>query len=250
MNKFVEIGAVKQVRTAIDRARYLSFPICVTSAPGMGKTTTLLHECKNNNHVYVEASQAMNSVQGLYKGVLEAFGCSSEKSYIYELKTILKHRVKPGYGETPKLLIVDEFQTLSLTLQRELLSLHENLGFPLLLSGNPERLARTKADKNSYEQIRSRIGPIVEIYPPSKEDCERLGIAYKVEGIDAYKALTAFGCVRSVRDICRLLQQSRIFNDGGSIQLRHLEMAGRSLYGSKFRLGDRRSTAIKKGKLA
>ncbi len=231
MISYVEIGATKQVRTAIDRALCLSFPVCVTSAPGMGKSAALKYECEKHDYRYVEINQTVNSASNLYRTLFEAYsGYLCEQQYLYQIRRALRQAVAPNWSKTrPRLLVVDEFQTLSVTLQRELLSIQEGFNIPLILSGNPERLARTKADKMAYEQIRSRVGPVIEIYPPAKEDCERLGAAYKVEGMDAYRDLVTFGSGKTVREICRLLDEAIRLRDGNSVQLRHLEMAARSL---------------------
>ena len=236
MSVYVEIGATKQIKTALEYAAALDFPMCITSKPGMGKSTTLRNECEKHGFAYVEADQTMNRIQGFYKGILAAYDRYTEKSQATELNTILKAVIenKRHWDRNP-LLVVDEFQTLSVTLQRQLLYIQETNKLPMLLSGNPERIASTKQDQHALEQVRSRIGCPIEIFPPTEKDCEAIGIAYKLEGIETYNALKTFGAGKSVREICRLLKQARALHPEGTLQLRHLELAARLVYGTNFK---------------
>ncbi|MFB2553223.1 hypothetical protein [Ensifer soli] len=119
---------------------------------------------------------------------------------------------------------MDEAQTLEATALRELLNIQETCEFALIISGNGERIAKTKFDKGAWEQIDTRVGMDITLPGLNREDCQMIGATYGVEGMDAYNTISNFGTRTSVRLLARLLDNARSLTaKGGAIRLKHIE---------------------------
>lgn len=214
------------------RVCLLDWPVLVSSEPGMGKTAAFKHLCAESNYAYFEANQHCNSYIGLFKSVLRAYGLYLCSHYKYELGRQCRRDIIEWGEERPKLLVVDEYQTFSPTVLRELLSIQEATNLPLVLSGNNQRLASTKKDRVAAAQIYNRLGCVIRVPAPSADDCQSVGVEYNVEGKDAYAALIHYGARTSLRDLFRLLDHAKASRScGGSVRKEHLELAVMLLHG-------------------
>lgn len=132
-----------------------------------------------------------------------------------------------SWSSAPRLLVVDEVQTLEAPAFRELLRVQEKCEMGLLVAGNAERLAGTrKNDAATWEQVESRILAARYLPGPSKADCESIGSAHNVEGSDAYDLLVRFGMSTNFRALTQLLDfAARLTAGNVGIRRVHLENA-------------------------
>lgn len=233
--RFVHTTASRQIKDAIAAAIDLGYPTLITGEPGTGKTTALLYHTAQFTGVYCQVGYASRTVKGMYQMLLDAHGIAVDRAFLKELSELVYWQLKPAFeAERGRLLIVDEVQTLDLSALRELLNIQETCRIPLVLSGNIERLARTKSHDSALEQINSRIGMRVRLGKPFPEDCRDLAIEFNVEGKDAYAAVEAYGARTSIRDLVKLLEVAeRITGGVGSIKLGTLEHALLTLNGDQ-----------------
>ena len=240
---FVEITAVRIIRTAIDRAMAWQYPSRVISRPGMGKTTALRHFERELGAVYCMVKAQHKDTGGMYLLLLEAYGlyrqgktARDDANQVYRELTRSEF-VGEGWQvvQHKRPLLVDEYQTLEATALRELLNIVEECRIPLVLCGNGERLAKErKADRAALEQVWNRVRPTYRIDVPDADDCRAIAIEFNVEFDHAtYAALAAYGDSTSVRDLACLLGEARAVADVGVITLHHIETAVLTIYGTR-----------------
>ncbi len=224
---FAEIGSVRRIREGISYARTFGWPTRIVSKAGYGKTTALFYLAQELGGTYCQAGYAHKTVPDMYRMLLAALGMRSSKSYTRDLfdELIWQLRRSYSYEEKPReLIIVDEAQTLEATAQRELLNIQETCDLALVISGNGERIAGTRIDRAAWEQIDSRIGMNISLPGLTRDDCQLIGNAYGVEGMDAYEAIANFGTQTTVRILGQLLDNAkRLTRTGGAIQLQHIQ---------------------------
>lgn len=228
---YVEISSVKRIREGISYALTFGEPVRITSQAGYGKTTALYYLSEELKGGYCQIGQAHKTTADMYRALLSACEIYHDANYTRDLFSVLirnlqrraEHR---DWDEKSRyLLIVDEIQTLEATALRELLNIQETCNIALVMSGNGERIARTKIDQAAWKQIDSRIGMEINLPNLSAQDCELLGAAYGVEGMDAYEAICNFGTQTTARMLGRLLENAKRLTAGtGAIRLRHIEI--------------------------
>lgn len=227
---FAEIGSVRRIREGISYAMTFGWPTRIVSNAGYGKTTALYYLAQELGGTYCQVGYAHKTVPDMYRMLLAAFNIRSGKTYTRDLFDELIWDLQRSdfareYNPKPRtLLIVDEVQTLEATAQRELLNIQETCDLALVISGNGERIAGTKIDRAAWRQIDDRIGMDIPLPGLTREDCQLIGSAYGVEGMDAYEAIANFGTQTTVRILGQLLDNAkRLTRTGGAIQLQHLQ---------------------------
>ncbi len=199
---------------------------------GTGKSSALWHVANQMGGSYCEVSQASKNTKGLFELVLDSIGHRSGKKYLNDIAEDAYFHFQPretwGDGKweyQPRLLVVDEVQTLEAPAFRELLRLQEKCQIALIIAGNAERLAGRAKDAATWEQIESRISIQRNLPGPSRRDCDLIGGAFNVEGADAYQALANFGTRTNLRDLTKLLEFAAKLTGGTGIRRKHLEDA-------------------------
>jgi DNA transposition AAA+ family ATPase len=181
---------------------------------------------------YCEISGPSKKMKGMFEALLDSIGMRTGKKFLSDIAEEVYHHFGPrqiwcengGWKFGPRLLVVDEVQTLEATAFRELLRVQEKCGLGLVLAGNQERLAGGTKDADTWAQIESRIAIQRHLPGPSKRDCELIGSTYNVEGADAYSAIAAYGMATNFRDLAQLLETARLLT-GGTVGIRreHIE---------------------------
>lgn len=218
--RYVETSAAQMIRTALSIATKFRFPVLAVGAVGVGKTAALRQLKAEGAAAYWEVTQHTKGVKPMFLKLLDAYHIMPYHQFTYELGDQVRRNLEGN--RLP--LLVDEYQNLAPIVLRELLSVQERCGFPLLLAGNRERLASTKRDKGAMEQIESPIGAVFHIGLPTREDCINIGVEYNVEGRDAYEAIANFGQNTSLRRLCFLLDICVAATGGvGSLSLQRIE---------------------------
>jgi DNA transposition AAA+ family ATPase len=230
----VETETVAIAREAATLALALRFPVHIVGRPGTGKSSALWHVAREMGGSYCEVSAPSKGTKAMFELLLDSIGERTGKKYVSEIADEVYYRFQPHHAPSsdgewhqfPRLLVVDEVQTLEPTAFRELLRVQEKCGVGLVLAGNAERLAGQKKDADTWAQIESRIAVRRTLPGPNKRDCELIGSTYNVEGKDAYEALSAFGTRTNFRDLTQLLEIAKSLA-GNAIGIRksHLETA-------------------------
>lgn len=228
---FVDIGPVAEIRFAVKYAQAAPFPAKITGPAGSGKTTALHYLAQEYHGTYCAMGQAHKTAADLYRMLLTVFeiyhDCRYNRDLFSHLVDGLNERWQPDERKR-KLLIVDEVQTLSPMLLRELLNIQETCNLALVLSGNSERLAGGKAGRDAWEQIDSRIGMRVSVPNLTPNDCVQIAAAYGVEGMDAYSEIERIGTQSSIRRLAQILDSARMLTseiEGAAIRLPHIQHA-------------------------
>jgi hypothetical protein len=235
--RFVELSSVGLAKSAIEYAVKRGYPSLIHGSAGHGKSVSLYHLSKQLGGTYCSINDPAKHVRGMYFLLLDSFGLYPRTNGGRQTTAIVADAVYEGLTERHRafpdeFLIVDEIGELGMEGQKELLRMHEATGFPLVLSGNDEKLMQTHHRHSGLDQIVTRIGWRCRFPGLSKQDCEALGTAFNVEGPDAYKALIAFGRKRNVRDLYKLLDDAEHSSGGGvGIRLHHLKAAVLDLFG-------------------
>jgi DNA transposition AAA+ family ATPase len=225
---FVEISAVKRIRDGIGYAMNMGEPIQVVSEPGHGKTTALYYLAKQLGGVYCPIGHVHKSAPDMYRLLLDAFRIAHDAKYNRDLFDALVRHLRPTQWEREegprRLLIIDESQTLEPTAQRDLLNIQETCNLALVISGNGERLAKSSLDRSAWKQIDHRLGMKIKLPGLSGHDCELMGAAYGVEGMNAYEAIRNFGTKTTARDLGRLLREAKALTGSTrGIQLKDIQ---------------------------
>lgn len=233
--RFVELSSVNLARTSIEYAVERGYPSLIHGSAGEGKSVSLYHLSKRMGGIYCSINAPAKHVRGMYFLLLETFGLYARSGR--PTTAMVADAVYEGLAERhcaypEKFLIVDEIGELDKDGQKELLRMHEATGFPMILSGNDEKLMQTHHRDSGLDQIVTRIGWRCRFIGLTKQDCIDLGVVFNVEGSDAYEALTAFGQKRNVRDLYKLLDDAEYSTGGvGSIRFHHLKAAVLDLFG-------------------
>lgn len=228
---FVEIGSVARIREGIRYAFDMGEPVRITSQAGYGKTTALFYLARELGGSYCQIGQAHKSTPDMYRALLAACEIIHDRNYARDLFSLIIDRLGPDSSYTlseknkRRLVIIDEIQTLEAAALRELLNIQETCDLALIMSGNGERIAKSKIDQAAWKQIDSRVGMEIALPGLSRRDCDLMGAAYGVEGIDAYSAIANYGTKTTARMLGRLLESARRLTAGtGGIRLSHIEI--------------------------
>lgn len=231
----VETDAVRIVREAAYTSQAVGYATRIVGVPGTGKSTALWHVAKEMGGSYCEITGAQKNIKSMYELLLRSVGAYRGTKYISDLAEEAFHSLSPrtgfddktgDWGSFPRIIFVDEIQTLELTAFRELLRVQERCHLTLVLAGNAERLAGSNRDKATLSQIESRILPPLYLPGPSARDCELIGTMFNVEGKDAYKLLVAYGMATNFRALVQLLEVAlRLTADISGVRSEHIQRA-------------------------
>ncbi|MGV8936990.1 MAG: AAA family ATPase [Allorhizobium sp.] len=229
----VETETTRISREAAQYSLDLRFPVHLIGRPGTGKSSALWHISQEMGGSYCEISGPSKTMKGMFESLLRSLGRRIDSKYLADIADEVYRAFEPrqqyvedigGWRFLPRLLVVDEVQTLEATAFRELLRVQEKCSLGLVLAGNEERLAGDKRDAATWAQIESRIAMQRHLPGPGTRDCELIGATYNVEGRDAYAVLSSYGVATNFRDLVQLLETAKRLTGGtAGIRREHLE---------------------------
>lgn len=148
----VETETVRIVREAARTSIDLGYPTRLIGRPGTGKTSALWHIAQEMGGSYCEITGAGKNIKSMFEALLKSVGRLSGKTYISDIADEVYRTFEPqqrycsdagDWRFIPRLVVVDEVQTIEATAFRELLRVQERCSLGLVLAGNAERLAET-----------------------------------------------------------------------------------------------------------
>lgn len=225
---FCRTPAADAMLGVIELAREMRFIGAIVGAPGVGKTTTLLHFAESTPGAhYCVMNPTRNSMTAMLATVCESLHCRPTKSNA-DTHDIICSAVEWGSVEV---LLVDEAQHLPDPCLDQLRCIYDQAGLPVVFAGNATLRDRFDGGKRAaFAQLTSRIGPRVELDTPTAADVAALArnagahhpkaIAY----LERYIAGTA-----GLRQVAALLKVARKLAGDGDIALSHLKMAAAGL---------------------
>lgn len=238
LSPFLTLSSSELVIQQIQFTSAIREPRRIHSMPGMGKTTTLKEYAKHQPAKYCEVGYCDKDVAGLYRLILKSFGhfCNSTERK-RELLEMVEHSLKAAFENCEffqnriQVLLFDEYQTFEAVTLRELLRLQEKYRFPLILSGNSQRLSKHSSCVNANKQNSSRAGPIVEVLPPTLSDCELIADHFKLMDQNVRRLFLCFAGERDLRTTYKVINEALFLRQGlDEIQIEHLQLAMRNVF--------------------
>lgn len=231
----VETETVRIVREAAQMSMAVGYPTRLIGRPGTGKSSALWHVAKEMGGSYCEITGAGKNIKSVFELLLSSINKRCGKNHLSAIADAVYYEFEPqqtwcsemnDFRFMPRLVFIDEIQTIEATAFRELLRVQERCSLALVLAGNEERLAADNKDAATWAQIESRIMPPQHLPGPSRKDCELIGSTYNVEGTNAYALLAAYGVATNFRALVQLLEVSkRLTGDATGIRCDHIEAA-------------------------
>lgn len=209
MTDFVETSVSRDIFKTIDLAREIGKNAAIVGRPGVGKTRALWAYAEQNDCYLMTATAVTGNA---LRDLLRELG---ERLLIHVSGSIADmQRQMFRYDFSGRVFVIDEAQNLKLQAYRELLHLHDFTGLCLVFCGNEEVLKRVNTDRGAFAQISRRVPLRTDINSILDEDCDRLGSALGVEGMDAFKMLRAIGRVYHTDGVVSVLEIARRFVNG------------------------------------
>lgn len=216
---WVETPTSKEIERAFVLARSLPSMAVVYGAPGVGKTSTIKRYARTTPNVWtVTASPAVGSMAAILK--LIGIAVNSRGGYRnYDLARDITNRITGTRG----LLVIDEFQHLSLPALEQVRAIHDAAEVGIALVGNEAGYAQMTGGTRrlDHAQLFSRCSPVVRLYSPKEEDVNAVLDAWRITG-KAVKdfALQIASGAGGLRVLVKMLEQAALFvPEGGTFDL-------------------------------
>ena len=226
--RYVEISTSGVIQTAVDRAVTTGKPSRVIGPSGVGKSAAIAELLHSHLAVGCTITAAHQNVRGVLRLLFEVYGFTDPgRNSLIEMERglieDLSHRRRMMGGLDP--VILDEYQNIQPLALRELLTLQEHLGIPLICVGNGETIAqRNKVDQlRAMEQITNRFKFKATIEGLLDSDFDLIAAEWNVEQVPATRAVVAaYGRNHSLHQLTMLLADARSLAAIGPTRLEHL----------------------------
>ena len=166
----------------------------VVGVPGSGKTTAAMeYAASHHDVVYCRMTRAAEKARAGMQQISAAISggrdwTTSEFETYQSIERSLGGMVSP-------LLVLDESQNMADRLLECIRDLYDVCGIGLVLIGNPtlpNRWSRRgQHRRQSFDQLRGRIGPQIELPRPLAKDIDTIIESYGVDGAESRKLLAA-----------------------------------------------------------
>lgn len=212
---WVETPTSMEIERAFVLARSLPSIAVVYGAPGVGKTSTIKRYASATPNVWrVTASPAVGSMAAILK--LIGVAVNARGGYRnYDLALDIANRITGTRG----LLVIDEFQHLSLPALEQVRAIHDAAEIGVALVGNEAGYAHMTGGTRrlDHAQLFSRCSPVVRLYSPKEEDVNAILDAWRITGKAVKEfALQIASTAGGLRVLVKMLEQAALFSTGES----------------------------------
>lgn len=208
---WVETPTSAEIERAFVLARSVPSMSIVYGPPGIGKTSTIKHYASTTPNVWVvTASPAVSSMAAILK--LIGIAVHARDGYRnYDLAQAIINRINGTRG----LLVIDEFQHLSLPAREQVRAIHDASEVGIAFVGNEAGWANMTGGTRrlDHAQLFSRCWPVVQLASPKEEDVNAILDAWRITG-KAVKdfALQIASTAGGLRVLVKTLQQAALFS--------------------------------------
>jgi DNA transposition AAA+ family ATPase len=208
---WVETPTAKDIERALVLARSLPSIAVVYGAPGVGKTSTLKRHARTAPNVWVvTASPAVGSMAAILK--LIGIAVNARGGYRnYDLARDITTRITGTRG----LLVIDEFQHLSLPALEQVRAIHGAAEIGIALVGNEAGYAHMTGGTRrlDHAQLFSRCSPVVRLFSPKEDDVNAVLDSWQVTAKAAKDfALQVASGAGGLRVLVKMLEQAALFS--------------------------------------
>jgi len=202
-----------EIERAFVKARSMPGMAVVYGAPGVGKTSTIKRYASTTPNVWVvTASPAVSSMAAILK--LIGMAVKARGGYRnYDLAREITNHITDTRG----LLIIDEFQHLSLPAIEQVRAIHDESNVGVALVGNEAGWAKMTGGirRLDHAQLFSRCAPVVSLLSPQEDDVNAILDAWRVNTRAAKEfALQISAGGGGLRNLVKTLQQAALYSPG------------------------------------
>jgi DNA transposition AAA+ family ATPase len=228
---FIATETAQDIQRSIGLVRSINGPAItmISGAPGIGKTETLLHYCRENpeSALYISIAKGEGNPYHVATSVFSLFGPYQKPGTDL---TVIRKQVG-GYIGANRVLLVDEAQNLY---QRHKLSGTKGSAFGWLVAASQEsgfdlvfcgdlNLQMILAE---FPHLQSRVRRPVFLKGAAEADVAALAKAGGIEGKAEIALLTAIaGLAGGLRNVENTLRMAALFAGGKAITAQHLKAA-------------------------
>ena len=202
-----------EIERALVKARSMPGMAVVYGAPGVGKTSTIKRYASTTPNVWVvTASPAVSSMAAILK--LIGMAVKARGGYRnYDLAREITDHITGTRG----LLVIDEFQHLSLPAIEQVRAIHDASDVGVALVGNEAGWAKMTGGSRrlDHAQLFSRCAPVVSLFSPQEDDVNAILDAWRVTAQPAKDfALQISSGGGGLRNLVKTLQQAALYSPG------------------------------------
>lgn len=208
---WVETPTACEIERAFVLARSLPSMSVVYGAPGVGKTSTIKRYARTAPNVWVvTASPAVGSMAAILKLIVIAVNARGGYRN-YDRTREITSRITGTRG----LLVIDEFQHLTLPALEQVRAIHDAAEIGIALVGNEAGYAQMTGGTRrlDHAQLFSRCSPVVRLYSPKKEDVNAILDSWRILGKPEKDfALKIASTAGGLRVLVKMLEQAALFS--------------------------------------
>ncbi len=206
---WVQTPTSRRIESAFVLARSLPSMAVVYGAPGVGKTSTIKRYARTTPNVWVvTASPAVGSMAAILK--LIGIAVNARGGYRnYDLAREITNRLTGTRG----LLVIDEFQHLSLPALEQIRAIYDAAEIGIVFVGNESGYAQLTGNARlDRAQLSSRCAPVVRLPSPTEDDVNAVLDAWQVTGKAVKEfALQVASGAGGLRVLVKMLEQAALF---------------------------------------
>lgn len=176
--KIAHTQALDDISIAVSFAEAAGDISLIYGEAGLGKTVSLQSYAKTHpNIIYIELKNCDKSVKGVCEKILSCIGRDQRGT-----DRVLVDTITNCLATTPKLIIIDEAQHLSVRALENLRAINDVTETGIVLCGNPTVYDRMHGRGQAhFAQLYSRIGISRHITEPSLKDIEAIFQPYELD---------------------------------------------------------------------